>query len=83
MATNTITMRIVNTCDLPASSQIASLEREVRWYNSEIQKLQEWLNNPDNKMRGTYEDVVKRSRGLQFELRDKEELLNTLQQSKQ
>lgn len=77
-----LTMRIVNTCDLPAASQIASLKREISWYNSEIQKLQEWLNNPANKSRGTYEDVVKRSRGLQFELREKEELLNTLQQSK-
>lgn len=82
MAANTITMRIVDTYDLPAASQIASLEREIRWYTGEIQKLQEWLNNPANKSRGTYEDVVKRSRGLQFELREKEELLNTLQQSK-
>jgi len=71
-------MTVVNMSELSQESKIGCLEREIRWYKSELEKVQIWLNNSANRMRGTFDDVVKRSRGLQFELHEKEQELEYL-----
>ncbi len=80
METQTIEMRVVDIKDLTNEQKIRSLEREIRWYKKELAKMQLWLNSTENKDRYNYSDVLRRSRDMQYELRDKEDSIDILKQ---
>lgn len=80
METQTIEMRVVDIEDLTNEQKIRSLEREIRWYKKELAKMQLWLNSAENKDRYNYSDVLRRSRDMQYELRDKEDSIDILKQ---
>lgn len=80
METQTIEMRVVDIKDLTNEQKIRSLEREIRWYKKELAKMQLWLNSTENKDRHNYSDVLRRSRDMQYELRDKEDSIDILKQ---
>ena len=80
METQTIEMRVVDIKDLTNEQKIRSLEREIRWYKKELAKMQIWLNSTENKDRYNYSDVLRRSRDMQYELRDKEDSIDILKQ---
>lgn len=80
METQTIEMRVVDIKDLTNEQKIRSLEREIRWYKKELAKMQLWLNSAENKDRYNYSDVLRRSKDMQYELRDKEDSIDILKQ---
>lgn len=75
---NELIMKVVKTSELTTEQQIRMLRREITWHKVQLDAMAAWLNNNKNKDRHNYKDVVRRSRGMQFAMREKQEELEKL-----
>ncbi len=75
---NELIMKVVKTSELTTEQQIRMLRREITWHKVQLDAMAAWLNNNKNKGRHNYKDVVRRSRGMQFAMREKQEELDKL-----
>lgn len=60
----------------------ANLELEIRVLQNLVERRHTWLANPVNKMRSTYEAVLRDTRNMEYQLLELQSELKELQTSK-